>query len=182
MFGNLFTRAAGSHVQGLPSGHRAAGTRSRRTTHPRRGTGLPRRPPRTTRPLERYFLVTTLHAQTERRAPSSRPHMPDRPHGASAADRIWAVVGTGGLPTVPTLSVQGAAHHLRRRPRAAALDPEPSSARRLAEAGGHGLPRQTATSMDDHIRNPLLSATSLSMPLSWNCCQKMPEMTAQTAV
>jgi hypothetical protein len=69
------------------------------------------------------------------------------------------LTGRGWPATVPTLNVKGAQHRLRRQPQAAAFDPEPSSARLLAGAGRHSLPRQTATSARD-------LASALSMVLS----------------
>jgi len=57
---------------------------------------------------------------------------------AAGLGETWPVAGPVACLPCPTLSVKGAAHRLRRQPRAAALDPEPSSARRVAGAGRHG--------------------------------------------
>jgi hypothetical protein len=57
-----------------------------------------------------------------------------------AAVETPAVAGVGGLPTVPPLGVKGASHPLRGRPRAAALDPEPLAARRVAVGAGTACP------------------------------------------
>lgn len=57
--------------------------------------------------------------------------------------RSGCPVGVGGLPTVPPLGVKGAPqapHPHRGRPRAAALDPEPVAARRVAVGAGTACP------------------------------------------
>ena len=75
---------------------------------------------------------------------------PDRTDGSDGLDQLGqaaVVVGAGGLPAVPPLGVKGASHRLRRQP-AAARDPEPRSARRVAGAGT-ACPRKRPPAIDE---------------------------------
>jgi len=67
----------------------------------------------------------------------------------SAAAEKPAVAGVGGLPTVPPLGVKGASHPLRGRPQAAALDPEPLAARRVAVGAGTACPSKRPPATDE---------------------------------
>jgi len=67
-----------------------------------------------------------------------------------------AVAGVGGLPTVPPLGVKGAPqapHPLRGRPQAAALDPEPLAARRVAVGAGTACPGKRPPATDERCQS-----------------------------